>query len=79
MGKQLTSEDFVVAWATANTLDEVVSATGMNKPAVQGRATILRKLGVKLPRLSAPRQYDSLRIAQLNSLISKYDIRKKRG
>lgn len=76
----VTSEDFVIAWATSSTLDEVVQTTKMTKAAVQGRATMLRKLGVRLPKLSAPRYYDDLRISQLNSLINKYDIRKnKRG
>lgn len=77
MGKQVSAEDFVVAWATSNSLDEVCKTTGLNKPAVQQRAYALRKLGVKLPKLQPPKGFTDLRIAQLNSLINKHDIRKK--
>ena len=73
---KISHEDFVVAYANARTLDDVVAATGMNKPAVQGRASMLRKRGVKLPRLSLPTQLDEFRVAQLNSLVKKHDIRK---
>lgn len=74
---KVTAEDFVVAWATSKSLDEVCHSTGLNKPTVQQRSYQLRKLGVKLPKLSPPTKFDDLRIAQLNSLIKKYDIRKK--
>lgn len=72
-------EDFVVAWATSYTLDEVANTTGLSKAACQQRGHQLRKKGVKLPRLGYPTALTELRIAQLNSLIIKNDIRKKRG
>jgi hypothetical protein len=79
MGKlKVSHEDFVVAWATSKTLDEVAQTTGMNKAAVQGRAQVLKRKGVKLPRLSLPTVLTDLRVAQLNSLINKYDIRKQK-
>ena len=77
MASKVTAEDFVVAWATSKSLEDVVKSTGLNKPTVQARAYQYRKLGVKLPKLNPPTKFDDLRIAQLNSLIKKYDIRKK--
>ena len=74
---RITSEDFVVIWATSKTLDDVVQSSKMTKPAVTARAKMLRNLGVKLPKLSKPTGYDQLRIAQLNSLLLKHDIRRK--
>ena len=79
MGKMTSAEDFVVAWATSRTIDDVVKTLGITKAAVQSRATLLRKHGVKLPKLtSTERGYDDLRIAKLNALINKHDIRKQR-
>jgi biotin operon repressor len=72
-----THEDFVIAWATSKTLDEVCNTTDMTKAAVQGRAQMLRKKGVKLPKLQGPTVLTEFRVAQLNSLINKHDIRKK--
>lgn len=77
MAVKVSHEDFVVAWATSRTLDDVVKSTEMTKAAVQGRASMLRKKGVKLPRLNFPTVLDDLKVAQLNSLVKKYDVRKK--
>lgn len=68
-----TNEDFVVAWAKAVTLEDVVRATDMKKAAVQQRAKFLRDKGVKLPKLEGKRGLDSYDIARLNSLIKKHN------
>jgi len=78
MAVKVSHEDFVVAYARSRTLDDVVKETGMTKAAVSGRANMLRKRGVRLPRLAQPDQLDDLRIAQLNSTFKKYDIRKEK-
>lgn len=70
---KVNNEDFVVAWATAQNLDEVMRTTGMKKPAVQQRAKFLRDKGVKLPKLEGKRGLDSYDIARLNSLINKHN------
>lgn len=75
--KAVETRDFVVAWATAWTMDDVVKATNMNKSAIQQRAYYLRKRGVNLPKLNLKKPLDNLEIAQLNSLIKKHDIRKQ--
>lgn len=72
---KVDNRDFVVAYATAWTTDDVVKATGMSKAAISQRANYLRKKGVKLPKLSMRRPVDNLEIAQLNSLIKKHDVR----
>ncbi len=66
-----------MARKTTSHEDFIMSATGMSKVAVQGRANMLRRKGVKLPYLNRPLVLDELRISQLNSLFQKYDIRRK--
>lgn len=68
---RVDNRDFVVAWMTSETLDDVVKATGMTKPGVQYKAKTLRDKGVKLPKLKRQTLGD-LEIAQLNSLVNKY-------
>lgn len=75
---KVSNQDFVVAYATAETLDQVVKTTGMNKAAVQGRKVFLEKKGVKFPKLKSSNYLTSLDIAQLNSLIIKHDIRNRK-
>lgn len=70
---KISHEDFVVAWCTSETLDEVVKETGMSKVGVQGRAKALREAGVLLPKLRSPSGLrDRLFVAQLNSLVNKH-------
>lgn len=72
----VSPEDFVVAWCTSQSLNEVAEATGMNKAAVQARAHGYRKVGINLPKFRRGVTFDRLRIAQLNSLINKYKAKK---
>lgn len=74
--QKVTHEDFVVAYATAHTLEDVIKTTGMNKAAIWGRVKALREKGVNFPKLNQQSVIDELRVAQLNSLIKKHDIRK---
>lgn len=69
---KVSHEDFVVVWMTSKPVDDVVSETGMSKAAVKQRAQALRKAGVNLPRFKRPTTLNTLRIAQLNSLVKKY-------
>lgn len=73
MNLKVTPEDFVVAWMTSTSLEEVAQTTGLGKNACKQRAKRLRELGVKLKFMDRhPRAYDRLRISQLNSLVNKY-------
>lgn len=70
---KVSHEDFVVAWVTSNTIEDVMSATDMTKAAIAGRAQMLRKAGVSLPRMNrTSNMMTPLRVAQLNSLIKKH-------
>lgn len=70
---KVSHEDFVVAWCTSETVDDVVKETGMTKVGVLGRAKVLRQAGVNLPKLKRPSKLtDRLFVAQLNSLVNKH-------
>lgn len=77
MATKVDNRDFVVAWATSETLDQVAKTLGMKKAAVQARRKFLENKGVKFPKLSSGNTLTQLDIAQLNSLILKHDIRRK--
>lgn len=72
--KRVDNRDFVVAYMNSKSLDEVAKVTGMKDGrSVSAKATYLRKMGVKLPKLYRSKKItDELEIAQLNSLIKKY-------
>ena len=78
MANKVNNRDFVVAWATSLTLDEVVKQTSMTKAAVQGRRKFLENKGVIFPKLNTSLMITPLDIAQLNSLIAKHNIRNRR-
>lgn len=73
MRAKVSHEDFVVAWMTSATVEDVIKDTGMNKAAVYQRAKLLRDKGVQLKKLNRPGRLDPLQIAQLNSLVRKYE------
>lgn len=69
MPKKLTSDaDFVTAWVTSKTVDEVVKKTGLAKMTIQVRAARLRKAGVKLPKFVRRKTID---VDGLNALVGK--------
>lgn len=71
MALKVTHEDFVVAWVTSSSLEELTSTTGMTRPAATQRALMLRRAGVNLPKYKR-NVLDAFRVAQLNSLINKH-------
>lgn len=74
---RISNQDFVVGYATSETLDQVADTLHMNKPAVVARRKFLEEKGVIFPRLKSGNFLTALDIAQLNSLIIKHDIRKR--
>jgi len=74
---RVDNRDFVVAYATAYNIEDVMKATGMSKAAISARRNFLQNKGVKFPKLNSPLMLTPLDIAQLNSLIIKHDVRKK--
>jgi hypothetical protein len=67
--KFLTDEQFVTAWATSKSLDEVAKKTKLVKISVQARASRLRKLGVKLAKFSRRRKI--VDVDKLNKLLKR--------
>lgn len=66
---RLTSDQlkaFVVAWTKAQSIEDVVTATSLTRLLCISFAVRLRKLGVKLQKLSGPPHVDA---AELNRLI----------
>lgn len=74
---QVDNRDFVVAWMTAKTIQDVAKALNINQAAARNKARYLRSKGVSLPKLHYPLKDNSLEVAQLNSLVKKYQ--KERG
>lgn len=75
MSGKVSQEDFVVAWATAVTIADVIRDTGLKKDGVNSRAYLLRRKGVNLPKLqrTSKPDLDKLRVSQLNELIKKHN------
>jgi hypothetical protein len=71
----VSHEDFVVAWTTSSSLEDVIRDTKMTKAACSARANMLRKAGVRLKKMPSNRALDNLRISQLNSLINKHSVK----
>lgn len=73
----ISNHEFVVAWMNSSNLEEVARATGLSWSYASTKATLLRKKGVRLPRLyqgrpgRTPKDWQ-LEVAQLNSLIKKH-------
>jgi len=71
----ISNRDFVVAWATAKTMDEVVKTTGLARPTASTRASYLRGKGVKLKKFSKHGALDDFDIALLNWIYKKHEIK----
>ncbi|MEV6241034.1 hypothetical protein [Lentzea sp. NPDC051838] len=69
--KVIDNREFVVTWINSLTVGAVASALGITKKSASTRASYLRKLGVKLPKMRPP-VADNLEVAQLNSLIKQH-------
>lgn len=77
MRRNVSAEDFVVAWVTADTVRDVAIATGLTVAAVYSRSNSMRKHGVDLPQFKRPGRnlYTGKRVTELNALIRKYTKR----
>lgn len=72
--KNISPEDFIVAWQTSESIQACAATTGLSYDGCRQRAKRLRKAGVKLKMMTIRRSttFDSLRVAQLNALAKKY-------
>jgi len=67
----VSAADFVRAWMSSATLDQVAQKTGMHTATASTRATRLRRKGVKMPMLHRGGGHGRLNVAELNALIEK--------
>lgn len=68
---RVSDRDFVVCWATAESIDDVIKGTGLSKDGIKYRAKVLRERGVqlhKLPLHKTPGQ----EVEELNKLFVKH-------
>ena len=65
--KRVTAEEFVVAWQSAGTMDEVCESLEMKAGTAQVRASTYRKKGVNLKKF--PKGGKSFNVGALNALI----------
>jgi hypothetical protein len=56
MTKKISDENFLIAYLSCYTLEEVARRTGLQKSSVTDRAAALRKAGYKLPAFKKPRK-----------------------
>lgn len=70
MATKVSDRDFVVCWATAQSVDEVMKATGLGKEGVKYRAKALRDRGVQLHKL--PQHSEDANVDELNKLFVKH-------
>jgi hypothetical protein len=66
--KPVSNDDFVRAWQAASSQGEVAIRTGMSLGQVSNRAFCLRRLGVRLKRLSRSGR-PPVDVAALNKII----------
>lgn len=70
MATKISDRDFVVCWATAQSIDEVMKSTGLGKEGVKYRAKALRDRGVQLHKL--PQHSEDADVDELNKLFVKH-------
>jgi len=71
---RVTNEDFVVAYVTSESTQQVAEALGVSKSAVGYRAKRLRKNGVNLPKFQdlRGRAAPDIDVLGLNELVKKH-------
>lgn len=68
--KHVSNHDFVVAWQSSSSLDEVSSKTALAKATIAARKSLLARLGVNLKPLGKvrARSKSSVNVVELNAL-----------
>lgn len=68
--KLINSRDFVKAWMTSDTIDQVAAKMGITKESAYSKANNLRFKGVKLPQKQ--RVYGDS-VDDLNAIVERYE------
>lgn len=63
----VSPEEFVKAWASSTSIDEVIKKTGLPKNAVYSRVNSYRHKGVKLKKMQRPNKV--INVDELNKLV----------
>lgn len=71
MATKISDRDFVVCWATAQSMDDVIKSTGLGKDGIKYRAKVLRERGVQLHKLPLHNDPDH-DVDELNKLFVKH-------
>lgn len=62
--KRTSPKEFIEAWQTSQTINDVMQKTGMKKHAVLARAKNYRTKGVPLKKMQQPRTLDWKNLAE---------------
>src|SRR5262245_54386200 len=68
----VSPEQFVHAWQTSDSADEVAEKLKMPKPIVHARVSLYRQFGIKLKKMPRRRK-DRLDVEALNRMIERID------
>ena len=66
----VTNQDFVRHWMSSTNISEVAEKTGLDRLAVSGKATSLRKKGVLLPKFNRGPVANAVNPAELNAIVA---------
>lgn len=70
--RRIDNREFVVTWMNSESTQAVANALDITPKQAAQRASHLRRLGVKLPKMRRAVVDNHLEVAQLNSLIKKH-------
>jgi hypothetical protein len=69
--REINNREFVIAWMHSTSCTAVAKTLGITADQASARASYLRKMGVRLPKMTRQLKNNSLEVAQLNSIIKK--------
>lgn len=65
---KISARDFIKAWQTSDTIEDVISKTKMSRAAINSRAYIYKKRGVPLKKMENSGGYDWDKLAEYAEL-----------
>lgn len=76
--KAVPAKEFIDAWHSSDSVDEVAKKLKMEKPSVYARKSQMLRRGVKLKEISQKKSHRKLDINDLNAYIAKLDVEKNK-
>ena len=74
----VTPKQFIEAWETSSSVDQVAATLGMPKPIVMARKSNYTKLGIKLKKMPRKPVDRNLDVEALNALIEEIDRKRQK-